>query len=116
LYALKENDEIVGIRTIGGKPDEQYKKIDWLTQQGKSLYLYRFAVRPQRQKQGVGRMLMDFSENYAVENGYSSIRLDAYSGNPRVLKINEMRGFVRVGALFFPWRELPFFCYEKVIK
>jgi ribosomal protein S18 acetylase RimI-like enzyme len=58
---------------------------------------------------------MDFAENYAAEKGFSSIRLDAYSGNSRALNLYERRGFRRVGQFFSPRRELPFYCYEKVL-
>ena len=57
-----------------------------------------------------------FAENYAVVNGYTTIRLDAYSGNPRALHFYECRGYQKAGQLFFPGRELPFYGYEKILR
>jgi len=43
------------------------------------------------------------------------IRLDAYTGNPRALALYEKRGYQRIGQAYFPRRELPFDCFEKVV-
>jgi ribosomal protein S18 acetylase RimI-like enzyme len=59
---------------------------------------------------------MDFAENYAIENNYTSIRLDAFSNNPRALRFYENRDYQRRGEVFFPGRELPFYCFEKILK
>lgn len=67
-------------------------------------------------KQGLARKLMDFAENIAIECGYASIRLDAYSGNERVLRFYENRGYQKRGEVNFSGRALPFFCYEKEIS
>jgi len=38
------------------------------------------------QGNGFARKLMDFAEDYAEKKGYTSIRLDAFSQNERVIK------------------------------
>lgn len=91
----------------------EYKEINWHTEDKKVLVIHRLAVNYKYQNQGLGRQLLDLVESIAVENRYNSIRLDAYSGNPIALKIYEDRGYQKVGQLFFPFREIPFYCYEK---
>ncbi len=58
--------------------------------------------------------MMDFAENFARSHDFSCIRLDAYT-NPQALGLYERRGYRRVGQLYFPRRELPFACFEKVL-
>jgi len=116
LYILEYNDTCIGIISINEDQSPEYKELVWINEFGKILVVHRLAVNPDYQKQGIGRKLMDFAENYASEKGYASIRLDAYSGNHRALKLYEYRGYKKVGQLFFPSRELPFYCYEKVIE
>ena len=58
---------------------------------------------------------MDFAESFAMEHGFSCIRLDAYTGHPPALALYERRGYDRVGQVYFPRRELPFDCVEKTI-
>ena len=58
---------------------------------------------------------MDFAEKSANENNYSSIRLDAYSQNKRVIDFYKKRKYFTRGNVNFPEREYPFHCMEKKI-
>jgi ribosomal protein S18 acetylase RimI-like enzyme len=116
LYISEDKNICLGIISINNVQSSEYKELVWTDEDGKILVIHRLAVNPEYQKQGIGRQLMDFAENYAFEKGYTSIRLDAYSGNPRALKLYDYRGYKKVGQLFFPRRELPFYCYEKMIE
>lgn len=113
LYLIKKDNECLGVIVFDEEQPSEYKGINWLTEDKKVLVIHRLAVNSKYQNQGLGRQLLDFVENIAVENRYNSIRLDAYSGNPRALKIYEDRGYQKLGQLFYPFRELPFYCYEK---
>ena len=68
------------------------------------------------QKNGNGKKLMDFSESFAVENNFISIRLDTFSLNQRNNKFYRSRGYTQLEDVFFPMQsDLPFHCYEKVL-
>jgi ribosomal protein S18 acetylase RimI-like enzyme len=58
---------------------------------------------------------MDFVENFAVENNYSSIRLDAYSQNKRVIDFYEKQKYFNHGNVNFPDREHTFHYVGKEI-
>ena len=116
LYVMEDKDNCLGVISINEDQSPEYRELVWADKSGKILVIHRLAVNPECQKQGIGRQLMDFAENYAKEKDYSSIRLDAYSGNPRALNLYECRGYKRVGQIFFPGRELPFNCYEKIVE
>ena len=116
LYLMKNDHECLGIIVFDEQQSPEYKEIDWLTEGKKVLVIHRLAINPKYQKQGIARLLMDFAENIAIKKGYTSIRLDAYSGNPRALKLYENRGYEKTGQLFFSFRELPFYCFEKKLE
>lgn len=113
LYLIKNENDCLGIIVFDEQQSPEYKEIDWLTKGEKVLVIHRLAVNPKHQKQGIARLLLDFAENIAIKEEYTSTRLDAYSGNLRALKLYENRGYKKTGQLFFPFRELPFYCYEK---
>jgi len=59
---------------------------------------------------------MRFVDDFAVKNNYSCIRFDAYSENLPALSLYESMGYKRLGNLFFPVKESPFYCFEKVME
>ena len=116
LYNFNRNGECVGAITINTIQDEQYQSIEWDDSDGNPLIIHRLAVSPPFQGKGIASMLMDFSEDFARNQSFSSIRLEAYSGNPKVLDFYERRGYVRKGNVYFSGRSLAFYCYEKLLK
>jgi len=106
----------MGIISIGEQQPEGYEEINWSNKTGKVLVISKLAVNPKCQGHGIGQKLMDFAENYAIEKEYNSIRLDAYSDNPRALKFYRKRNYKKVGEQYFPRRDLPFYCFEKLIN
>ena len=116
LYVLEINKKIVGCIMLSDVKDDSYKDVKWLTKDFKNLYVHRLAVDPDYQKKGHGRRLMDFAESFAVENNFTSIRLDTFSLNHRNNKFYKSRGYTQLGDVFFPIQsDLPFHCYEKVL-
>ena len=116
LYVLEINKKIVGCIMLSDVKDDSYKDVKWLTKNFKNLYVHRLAVNPDYQKKGHGRRLMDFAESFAVENNFTSIRLDTFSLNHRNNKFYKSRGYTQLGNVFFPIQsDLPFHCYEKVL-
>jgi ribosomal protein S18 acetylase RimI-like enzyme len=116
MHILKESDEVVGIITVNEEQDPEWSQVNWSTQKGKVLAIHRLAVNPKWQNRGIGVRLLDFAEAYAAKNMYTSIRLDSYSGNPGAIRLYEGHGYKRVGQVHFPGRELPFYCYDKILK
>lgn len=115
LYIMKDNNHIYGIITINEQQDEEYNTVDWKSKREGILVVHRLAVNPLNQSGGTGRSLMTFAENLVRQKHYNSIRLDTYSGNPIALSFYERLGYERVGHVYFTDRELPFYCYEKII-
>ncbi len=112
LYIISEDDTCIAVIVINQCQEDEWKKVEWSTRSSRPLVVHRLMVHPGFQMQGVGRELMDFAAGYARGNGFDSIRFDAYSGNPGLLDTYEKMGCVRKGQVYFPHRELLFFCYE----
>lgn len=116
LFVLQETSEIIGTIVISTFKDEEYKEIQWLSNQENALYIHRLAVHPNFQGKGYAQKLMRYAENYAKENQFSSIRLDTFSQNNRNQKFYEQRGYQKLESIYFPLQsEHPFYCYELLV-
>lgn len=115
LYLLSDGNFCAGIIVLNEKQEDEWRAIRWSADNARPLVVHRLLVHPCAQGNGTGRMLMDFALVFATRNGFDSIRFDVYSGNPRLVETYERMGCVRRGEVFFRFRELPFYCYEKTL-
>ncbi len=115
IYGFITNEKVAGIIVLNQYQDEQYLEIEWKYNEGKIGVVHRLAVHPNFQNQGIAGKLMHFAEEYFASNQFASIRLDAFSENPIALSFYEKRGYERRGMVYFPFRDKPFWCYEKQI-
>ncbi|HDZ05401.1 hypothetical protein LCGC14_0070480 [marine sediment metagenome] len=116
LYVLLQDNEIVGCVVISLFMDEEYRSVNWLTENTNNYYIHRLGVHPKYQGKGFAQQLMAFAENFARENNALSVRLDTFSQNKRNQKFYEQRGYAKLGDIFFPKQsQHPFHCYELVL-
>jgi len=116
LYVLEIEEQVKGTVVISTLMDEEYIPIKWLTKNENNIYIHRLAIHPELQGQGYAQKLMGFAEQFAIDNSYTSIRLDTFSQNKRNQKFYELRGYKRLGDIYFPKQsEFPFHCYELVL-
>jgi ribosomal protein S18 acetylase RimI-like enzyme len=115
LYLLRENGRAIGAIVVNEVQSPEYVQLSWRQNETRPLVIHRLCVRPERQKSGAARRLMDFAEDYARANGYASIRLDTYTGNPRARALYESRGYEARGYVRFRGRKLPFVCFELLL-
>ena len=116
LYVLEIDGQVKGTIVISSFMDKEYIPIKWLTENTNNIYIHRLAIHPELQGQGYAQQLMIFAEKFAIENNYTSIRLDTFSLNKRNQKFYELRGYKRLGDIYFPNQsEYPFHCYELVL-
>lgn len=69
-------------------------------------YLERLAVRPSRQRRGLGRMLVQHAINKALETGASRVEIGIIAQHTELQTWYEKLGFVRTGGKTFD--HLPF--------
>lgn len=116
LYVLENQNLLIGSITISKFMDEEYLPVSWLTPNENNMYIHRLAVLPEQQSHGYAQKMMTFAESQALKNKNPSVRLDTFSKNQRNQKFYELRGYKRLGDIFFPKQsEHPFYCYELVL-
>lgn len=116
LYVLEERDKIIGSIVVSTFMDSEYYPINWLTPNGKNIYIHRLAIHPEEQKKGKAKELMDFAEDYSRKGGFISVRLDTFGQNSRNNKFYKARGYITVGDIYFPNQsQFPFHCYELIL-
>ena len=116
LFILKNNSGIIGCIALSHEKDIEYNNVKWLTKDDKNLYVHRLAVDPKFQKKGIGKLLMDFAEDYARNNKFISVRLDTFSKNERNNRFYKSRKYTKLDDVYFPNQsEFPFHCYEKIL-
>lgn len=77
MFVALDGDDIVGFAMITPSSDKE------------SIRARQVSVTPARQKQGIGRVLMEKAESAARELGYNELRLFAHTGShPFFLKLN----------------------------
>lgn len=112
LFLLLSTGRCVGLVTLDASADPAYATIPW-TMLEPALVVHRLCVDPLCQGKGFGGCLMDFAERHATQEGFASIRLDAYSGNPGAVALYRRRGYRQAGELHFPRRALAFYLFER---
>lgn len=115
LYTIKSNEKIIGAINISEEQEKEYELVKWEFDNSKVLVIHRLVIDPKYQRKGYAQRLMDFAEKFATENNYSSIRLDAYSQNERVIDFYKKRNYFIRGDVNFPDRNYSFHCMEKEI-
>jgi len=112
MYVLEDDaGHCVGSVVLDQVQADEYRALSWTTGEP-ALVIHRLCIDPAAQGRGLAHHLMAFAEAHAAERGCASVRLDAYTGNPRSEQLYRRRGYREVGRVHFPRRELPFSCFE----
>ncbi|MBP1614760.1 MAG: acetyltransferase [Bacteroidetes bacterium] len=113
-YGYFEEDRLCAYLAVNEYCDSEYDAVDWEVREGEFLILHRLLVNPEQQGKGIAKKLLAFVEDYALQAGYATIRLDAFATNSSALALYEGRGYRRRGIVSF--RKGFFYCYEKCLN
>ncbi len=112
LYvASAEGMPVAGAFAIDERQDPEYADVPWSVQAPRVAVIHRLMVHPSCQGRGLGPFLMRFAESRARQLGYRALRLDAFTSNPRSLKLYQRLGYRDAGPVTF--RKGLFRCFEK---
>jgi len=115
-FVVRIGGRLAATVALNEKGEREYEQVRWLTPfHQRALVVHRLAVHPAFQRRELARRLMQFAKQLAAQRGITTIRLDGFSGNPAALALYEGMGYARAGEVFFPHRDLPFVCFEKVL-
>lgn len=112
-YGYLEDDELWAYFVLDEKQLPEYFNLKWKITDGKQLVVHRLVVEPVHQGKGIAQACMIFAEQYAMQNGYRSIRLDAFAENKQALSVYNKLCYEKIGTINL--RKGLFFCYEKEI-
>ena len=112
LYlASLDAEHLAGALVINDYQNPEYSEVPWTIDGARVAVVHRLMVDPRYQGRGIARELMRFAETRAGELGYGAIRLDAFSANPRALRLYHGLGYHDAGCVTF--RKGVFRCFEK---
>lgn len=113
LYVFFGDDQLVASLVLNDYQDPEYSEIAWRYPSAKVAVVHRLMVSPTHEGNGFASTAMRFAEDEAVRQGYTTIRLDAFSVNQRALRLYQRLGYEDVGAVKF--RKGWFRCFEKYL-
>ncbi len=116
--SLEREGQLLGAVILDENQAKEWEAIDWQLTGGRILVIHALVVDPGIQGKGLGKTLLGLCEQYAVENGYAIIRLDAFRENEAVLRFYEKAGYHRLGAVWFDYKPKGYewyVCWEKAL-
>ena len=112
-FGFQSRETLVGALVLNEFQNAEWSNAEWTIMRARILVVHRLMVGPKHQGRGIARNLMQFAETWARANGYGTIRLDAFSANPRALRLYRGLGYRDAGGASF--RKGLFRCFEKAI-
>jgi GNAT superfamily N-acetyltransferase len=95
--ATSNTGQLAGSLVLNDYQNPEYCEIAWHVNNVPTVVVHRLMVHPATQRRGLARFLMRFAEQRALTLGYEAIRLDAFSANPRALRLYEGLGYPQRG-------------------
>lgn len=117
-WVVKSGDQILAAVTLDSEQDSQYQNIKWAYLSNHVLVIHRVVVDPDHQGKGLARKIMEFSEEFAYQNGYEVIRMDAFYGNPYSQNLYKHMGYHEAIGYCYYHDPKPIMCncFEKRIS
>lgn len=108
-------------RPVGGVilneyQEEAWDPDAWTCADDRPLCVHRLVIDPKFQGQGCAVRLMVAIDQHTRDNGYKSIRLDTYTGNPIAFRLYPRCGYAQRGEFSSEFRPLPYALFEKVLE
>lgn len=114
LFVGLVEGQVVATISVSAKEPLFWKQKLWREPGVKGLAVFDLTVRPGRQRQGIGRSLMQYAEDFAQKEGFAFVRLDAYLDNPFSNAFYDSIGYENRGSFVF--RGAGLVQYEKAVR
>ena len=111
MYIFSVDDQPAACVVLNEEQSEEYQEVQWQYTNGRIAVIHRVCVDPRLQNRGIAKKLLVQVEEMFKRQGYTSVRLDAFSQNPYSNRLYQGAGYVVRGEIFF--RKGMFYCYEK---
>ncbi len=97
--AMDEAGVVVGVVVLNEIQDLEYSSVPWKLEGTRIGVIHRLMIEPRFQGCGWARETMRFIEKHASALGYDVLRLDAFTHNPRALRLYEALGYQDAGPM-----------------
>ncbi len=108
-----DGDKLVGYMALNDEYAPEYDSVQWETNVP-ALIVHRLSVISAKQGSGIAGNMMLYAEQYAKENNYCSVRLDAFVNNPSANRLYMKLDYDKPGIIKL--RKGVFNCYEKRVS
>lgn len=113
LYLYRSEESLVGCAVLNTIQEPEYAAVPWTLRAEPVGVIHRLMIHPRTQGKGIARTFMKHMETRARELGIPTLRLDAFTENPRAVALYESLGYRRAGLVQF--RKGAFYCFEKSV-
>jgi len=110
-YVGLHGGALVAMIVVNDYQDPEYADVAWQYTEGSVAVVHRLMVHPDAEGRGLARVMMASAEQLAADLGYALIRLDAFSLNPRALRLYQALDYHDAGTIRL--RKGIFHCFEK---
>ena len=112
LTLVKQRGKLVAVYTLNKHQDAAYKFGNFKDNSDNFIVLHRLCVKPEYRGMGIAARTLRHIDEEALKEGFSSIRLDVFTKNPRAVKLYESAGYSYAGDAYF--RKGKFLLMEKL--
>ena len=110
-FVATHEARLLGYVVLCTRQDPEYAAVPWAYTAGPIAVISRLMVDPAVQGRGFAQALMGFVEERARAAGCLAVRRDAFSGNPRALRLYGRLGYRESGTI--RRRTGTFRCFER---
>lgn len=116
MHGITDGNELIAVVTLDDIQSQQYQTLNWSDKEGKPCCIHRLAVDPDHQGKGLGKLLLQYIENLAIQKGYTSVRIDVYKINETAKALYTRNGYKEIGEVRYPLRKHSYITMEKQLQ
>lgn len=113
VFLYKADYLSLGFIILSPEASEEYQNLPWNAKSKKPLFVRYLIEHPIWRKLGIANHLLKFAEEFAKDQGYNSVRLDAYGINLEIISLFTNANYQKTGQIQTPSQKIPFICFEK---
>lgn len=100
-FVLTESEDVIGYCAILINDEPDYERIDgeWLSQEDFVVF-HRLAIAKEQAGKGLGKLMMQHIEQYAIDNNVFSVKADTNHDNPAMKNNFEKSGYTFCGQVY----------------
>ena len=109
MFVVEENGEVLGAAIINRQQGEAYPPGQWkfAAEDKEIMVLHTLVIHPKAARRGLGKRIVGFYEQYALENGCRVLRLDTNVVNAAAREMYKVLGYSEAGTVSCEFNGIP---------